>query len=719
MKRTLTLAALASALLLIFLLGNVLTPEYALRAQPGSTPTATRAGGALVATPTPMQSYAGKARAPEFPPGLDWINVDQPLTIAGLRGRVVLLDFWTYGCINCIHIIPDLKRLEAEFGDSLAVIGVHSAKFENEGDTDNIRMIAERYGLEHPVVNDRDYRIWSAYSVRAWPTIMVIDPEGKVLGYLAGEGVYDALQPVIEGMIAEFAAQNLMTSAPLPYSIEESAESSTSLDFPGKVLADAPGNRLFISDTNHHRVVVARLDTFEVLEVIGGADGQAGLTDGDYASAQFNWPHGLALDAASDTLYVADTGNHAIRAVDLAAQTVRTVAGTGEQNRNFRTRIQRGPAATMDLNSPWDIVFHEGILYIAMAGPHQLWALNIADGEIGTHAGSGAEGLVDGPQLQAQLAQPSGITVSADGETLYFADSESSSIRSSDVDPDGQVRTLVGVGLFDFGDVDGTGDEVRLQHALGVAAAPDGLLYVADTYNSKIKVVDPTTHESRTLFGGDHGLRDGKDPQFYEPGGLSYAEGKLYIADTNNHVIRIADLASGSVSTVKFPNEQALRLGPVSVVSKGTPIPAATDAPQPDFFGEVVRLEPVSAAPGAGRIVLDVLLPEGYALNDQAPFTMHVYNDNPVASVAAEANDLSITVPDMPVTVPVTLAEGEADVTIDAAIFYCEKVNENLCFPLNVRFVVPLSVEAGSTPDVLITYSVTPPVLPGNSLGGN
>ena len=396
-----------------------------------------------------------------------------------------------------------------------------------------------------------------------------------------------------------------------------------------------------------------------------------------------------------------------------------TAAGTGEQNREFRTRIQRGPAATMALNSPWDLVFHDGMLYVAMAGPHQLWALNTASGEIGVHAGSGAEGLLDGPQYDAQLAQPSGITISADGTTLYFADSESSSIRASDVDPDGEVRTLVGVGLFDFGDVDGIGDEARLQHALGVAAAPDGLLYVADTYNSKVKVVDPATRESRTLFGGDEGLRDGTDPQFYEPGGLSYAEGKLYIADTNNNAIRIADLAAGSVTTVRFPNEQALRLGTPSVAVKGTPGPLTNDAPPADFFGELVRLDPLSAAPGAGHIVLNVVLPEGYALNDQAPFTMHVYNDNPVASVASRDNDLRIVVPEMPVSVPVALAEGTADMTIDAAIFYCEKVNENLCFPLNVRFVVPLSVGAGSAPDIPITYHVTPPEVLGNTLGGD
>ncbi|MCC7209698.1 MAG: hypothetical protein IT323_20475, partial [Anaerolineae bacterium] len=239
-----------------------------------------------------------------------------------------------------------------------------------------------------------------------------------------------------------------------------------------------------------------------------------------------------------------------------------------------------------------------------------------------------------------------------------------------------------------------------------------------DTYNSKIKVIDPATRESRTLFGGDEGQRDGNDPQFYEPGGLSYADGKLYIADTNNNAIRVADLAAGTVSTVRFPNEAALRLTPPIATGKATPVPAATDTPPAEYYGEIVHLGPVSAAPGASQIVLNVVLPDGYAFNDQAPFSLHVYNDNAVAAVAPEDNDLRIVVPEMPVRVPVTLSEGNADVTIDAEIFYCEKVNESLCFPLSVRFVLPLSVSAGGAPEIALTYAVTPPQIPGNTLGG-
>ena len=658
-------------------------------------------------TPTPMQSYAGRVRAPEFPTGLDWLNVAEPLTIAQLRGKVVLLDFWTYGCINCIHIIPDLKRLEAEFGDALVVIGVHSAKFENEGDTANIRRIAQRYEIEHPIVNDRDYAIWTRYSVRAWPTVMVIDPLGRVLGYVAGEGIYNSLQPIIAGMIAEFEAQSLIDRTPILLSPEMARREGSLLAFPGKVLADAPGNRLFISDTNHHRIVIARLDSHEVLAVVGS--GQEGLQDGDYTAATFDWPHGLALH--DEILYVADTRNHAIRAIDLRTQTVTTIAGTGAQNRDYLNRLRGGPALEMPLNSPWDVAYHDGILYIAMAGPHQLWAFDLAAGTVNPHAGSGREGIIDGPLLEAQLAQPSGIVT--DGQRLFFADAESSAIRVADIDPQGEVRTIVGTGLFDFGDVDGVGDAVRLQHALGLTLGPDGLIYVADTYNSRIKVIDPATREARTLAGDGHGFRDGTEPQFHEPGGISYADGRLYIADTNNDAIRVLDLATGEVTTVIFPNPEALSRRPEA------PVFAGGDMPPAEWYGEIVHLESVAVAPGQGRIVLDVTLPEGYAFNGLAPFTMRAYNDNPVTRVADADNDLRIVLPEMPVIMPVTLAEGTAALTIDVALYYCEAVNETLCFPLNVRFTVGLEVRAGGGTDITIPYTVVPPELPGSNLGGN
>jgi DNA-binding beta-propeller fold protein YncE len=498
----------------------------------------------VTAQSTTGQSYAGTVRAPEFPP-LDWLNTDRPLRMADLRGKVVVLDFWTYGCINCQHVIPELKRLEAKYADELVVIGVHSAKFEHERDTDNIRQIVLRYELEHPVANDRDFAVWDSYAVRAWPTLVVVDPAGRIVGQRSGEGIYETFDEIIGSLVAKFDAQGQIDRTPLGLKLEKEAHPETDLSFPGKVLADAPGRRLFIADSNHNRIVVADLDTYQVQQVIGGLE--SGFADGDLA-ARFYHPQGMALSADGRVLYVADTENHAIRAVDLVEGTVETVAGTGQQTRSYPGG--GGPGTAVALNSPWDLERLGGDLYVAMAGSHQLWRMDLSSGIIAPWAGSGREGISGGPLATATLAQSSGLAT--DGEWIYFADSESSAVRAASLEAGGKVRRIVGTGLFDFGDVDGVGDQVRLQHPLGVAYNPvDGLLYVADTYNGKIKTVDPATRRAQTLLGGEeHGWRDGREPLFYEPGGIDLAEGRVYVADTNNHAVRVIDLATLETSTL-------------------------------------------------------------------------------------------------------------------------------------------------------------------------
>ena len=238
--------------------------------------------------------YAGRPDlpAPEFPTGLDWINVPAPLTMAALRGKIVILDFWTYGCINCIHMIPTLQRLEAKYGDALVIIGVHSAKFANEGSTTSIRQIVQRYGLEHPVINDSDFRVWQAYGINAWPTFVVIDPRGNVLALQAGEIPFEAFDRLLSGMVDYFDSTGELDRTPLELALEGAGQPAGLLAFPGKVLADEAGGRLFIADSNHNRIVVADLDTYEVLDVIGS--GAAGLTDGAYDAASFDKPQGMA-----------------------------------------------------------------------------------------------------------------------------------------------------------------------------------------------------------------------------------------------------------------------------------------------------------------------------------------------------------------------------------------------------------------------------------------
>ena len=441
-----------------------------------------------------------------------------------------------------MHIFPQLRKLEEKYQEELVVVGVHSAKFTSEKDTANIEKAIRRLELEHPVVNDKDFRVWSQYSARAWPTLYVVDPEGNILGRHEGEITFDAFDRVIRDMITEFEVRGTLDRTPI-HGLSVHKEEGGTLSFPSKIIADEKGSRLFVSDSNHNRVLSISLDG-KILDVIGG--GHMGLEDGDYADAKFHHPHGLTL--SGDSLYVADTENHAIRRIDLRERRVETIAGTGEQARTFHD----GGVGSVDLNSPWDLTCLDGMLYIAMAGFHQLWVMHLESGYVGPFAGSGREGIKDGSLRNAMLAQPTGIDT--DGDTIYFADSETSAVRTVTRGESGKVNTLVGTGLFDFGDKDGVGDRALLQHVQGVCWH-EGMLYVTDTYNNKIKRIEPLTQAVVSFTGlGDTGFEDGpaRAALFYEPEGLAIANGKMYIADTNNHAIRVATLSTGSVSTLEL-----------------------------------------------------------------------------------------------------------------------------------------------------------------------
>ena len=443
-----------------------------------------------------------------------------------------------------MHVFPQLRKLEQKYSAELAVLGVHSAKFPAERATENVRQAILRYEIEHPVANDRDFEVWQQYAVRAWPTLIFIDPEGKVIGKHEGEVALEPFDDFIANLVREYDERRLLDRRPLKYHLEREKELERPLSYPGKVLADADSKRLFVADSNHNRVVVASF-AGDVLEVIG--DGRKGPADGVYSEARFNDPQGMALDG--EYLYVADTKSHAIRLVDLANKHVKTLAGIGEQASMFH---DGGRAPGIALNSPWDLALHEGTVYIAMAGFHQLWRLELDTMEVRPHAGSGRERILDGPHQMAALAQPSGIAT--DGRKLYFTDSETSAVRSADLGRDGVVSTIVGLDLFTFGDLDGVGDEVRLQHPLGIEVQGERLL-IADTYNNKIKTISPIDRTAKSLLGtGQAGHVDdpGGQARFHEPGGLSAAAGRIYIADTNNHAIRVADLETREVTTLEL-----------------------------------------------------------------------------------------------------------------------------------------------------------------------
>jgi DNA-binding beta-propeller fold protein YncE len=489
--------------------------------------------------------YAGTVRAPQFPEGKDWIG--DPVSLADLRGKIVLLDFWTYCCINCMHILKNLHEIEQRHRQELVVIGVHSAKFPAEQQTSNLRAAVERLGIHHRVINDGDHTLWDAYAVRAWPTLMLIDPSGRVIGKHEGEFELESFDQFISEAIAEFDAEGKIDRTPLPEP-EQTEPPSTFLRFPAKVAVDNRFKRLFVADTSHHRIVEADFSG-NVRHIYGGD--AAGFVDGPKGTGRFDRPHGLALAEDGRTLAVADVGNHAVRAIDLETGAIDTLAGTGEQGFDREGGI--GPETA--LASPWDLIWQGGKLWVAMAGWHQLWVYDPATNVIDIAAGTGAESIHDGTLIESTFAQPSGITLA--GNTFFIADSESSAIRAVDPRED-RVRRLVGRGLFTFGDIDARGDSVRLQHPLGVAGMGEGehaQVYIADSYNNKIKVLAPLTRAVTTLFGaGDAGQDDGDadEATFWEPGGLALAGDRIFVADTNNHALRVCDLVANRVTTLEL-----------------------------------------------------------------------------------------------------------------------------------------------------------------------
>ena len=611
----------------------------------------------------------GRVRAPELTGAKSWLNTDKSLSIAGLKGKIILLDFWTYGCINCIHIIPKIKELEAKYANQLVVIGVHSAKFDNEKDTENIRKIIVRYGVEHPVVNDANFKIWDSYAIRAWPGLVLIDPDGYIVGRWFGEGQFLTIETQITQAIAEFRKKGNLNEQPLKFALEKAKVGDLPLAFPGKVLADEESKRLFISDSNHNRIVVTDFDG-KLIETIG--NGKVGAKDGDFAGASFNRPQGIALDG--ENLYVADTENNLIRRVDLKAKKVETVAGTGKLE-DF-TGLG-GNAATSALSSPWDLTLVDRTLYIAMAGSHQIWRMDLDKNRIEPYAGTRAEARYDGIVEESAFAQPSGIV--SDGKHLFIADSESNIIREIDILP-GVVKTLVGGDLFEFGDVDGTGDDVRLQHPLGVVLY-DGKILIADTYNHKIKLLDTEKRTVTTFLGtGKSGQVDGKTPAFYEPAGLSIADGKLFVADTNNHAVRVIDLQTKETATLKIEGLTS----PVEIKDE-----AAGFSPNT----KEIKLDVQEVAANAQTsLVFNVKLPEGFHLNLSAPqrYEMSVETGKNIKIATAKQKFTKL-----PLNIPFqTTKAGSAVLQAKMSVYYCREDNTGTCQIKTLVWKIPIKVVA-------------------------
>ncbi|MFH1742575.1 MAG: thioredoxin-like domain-containing protein [bacterium] len=614
--------------------------------------------------------------APPLTGGLAWFNTDRPLRFdQELRGHVVLLDFWTYCCINCMHVLPELAELEERYHDEpFIVIGVHSAKFENERSPENVRTAILRYNIQHPVVVDRDFTIWRSYGVRAWPTLMLIDPEGKVALSVSGEGHTAMLDDAIRSLLDEHRRKGTLAAEPLRPPKEAQVQSSSGLLFPGKVLVDNESGRLFIADSGHHRIIIATLDG-SVTSVVGS--GEKGLQDGPFASARFSNPQGMTL--LGTTLYVADTDNHSLRAVDLTKSTVTTISGTGKQVWDL-TGGRRG--TRQPLNSPWDVLAVDRAVYIAMAGSHQIWVYNPETQVAEAFAGTGREGIVDGHRTKAALAQPSGLC-HLKGH-LYFADSEVSAVREIDLNR-GNVRTLVGEDLFEFGDVDGDRTTARLQHCLAVAPWRGNML-VADTYNHKIKLIDPVQGGARTLFGtGKAGLGDPTgEPAFYEPGGLSVLGNLLFVADTNNHRVVRIDLSNQRWEEFHlsgFENTES---------------------------GEQTRrkVQKVSIRPGQVQIDIDVTLPPGAKLAPGFPFRYKLGGDGLLSSHSRNWVDTGTAGFPVRINAQVLDSKMSGELHVDFDLAYC-LTESGVCVPARLGWAVPVEVTATGDSQISLSEKIS------------
>ncbi|KAG9457803.1 hypothetical protein H6P81_002311 [Aristolochia fimbriata] len=661
-----------------------------------------------------LEARGAGRTVPEFPSKLDWLNTAPLQWRRDLKGKVVLLDFWTYCCINCMHVLPDLEFLEKKYNDKpFTVIGVHSAKFDNEKDVEAIRNAVLRYNITHPVVNDGDMYLWRELGINSWPTFALVGPSGKVIAQIAGEGRRKDLDDLIEAALQFYDGKKILDNARIPIALERDNDPRlvrSPLKFPGKLAVDAINNRLFISDSNHNRIVVTDLAGNFILQV--GSTGEEGLLDGNFDNATFNRPQGLAYNPKKNLLYVADTENHALREIDFVKETVQTLAGNGTKGSDY-SGGRKG--SDQVLNSPWDVCFEpiNQIVYIAMAGQHQIWEHHTTDRVTRVFSGDGFERNLNGSSATGtSFAQPSGISLSPDLQEAYIADSESSSIRGLNLKTGGS-RLLAGgdpvfaENLFRFGDHDGVGSEALFQHPLGVLCGKDGQIYITDSYNHKIKKLDPVSRRVVTIAGsGTAGFKDGSSTaaQLSEPSGIVDAgNGRLFIADTNNSLIRVLDFNSDE------PVLRTLELKGVQPPSPKSKSLRRLRRRQPADT-EVVRVDGGSS--NSGNMYLKISVPEGYHFSKEAQSKFDVEVE-PESSAVIEPSS-GVLDPEGSASLHFKRSSSSsATGKINCKVYYCKE--DEVCLYQSLAFEVPFQEAQGdetTTNDITLSYIVTPKTPP-------
>jgi thiol-disulfide isomerase/thioredoxin len=640
-------------------------------------------------------------KTPDFRKQQDWFN-SAPLSFEReLKGKITVLDFWTYCCINCIHILPDLAFLEKKFEhDPVAFVGVHSAKFDNEKDSENIRQAIIRYEITHPVVNDIELFLWNSLSIRSWPSLAVIGPKGNLLTIFSGEGQRDNLDHFIAAAL-EFYSSSELNNTPLDIVLEKEKNVPTSpIRFPGKLALDQEGKRLFISDSNQNRILITDLEG-QLIDLIGS--GIPGLNDGSYAEAQFNRTQGLAYH--DNKLYVADTENHAVRLVDLSQHRVHTLIGTGIQGRDYQGGRH---GKEQEISSPWDLVLSDELLYVAMAGTHQIWAYNFSTDIMQVFSGYGAEQNFNSHNpLKAAWAQPSGLSI-GDG-VMFVADSESSSVRSIDLQ-NLHSKTLVGgdnsnpYNLFSYGDIDGQGDRAKLQHALGVVWWKEKKrIIVADTYNHRLKLLNPEDNTIEKWVGsGKSGYLDGigLETEFSEPSGFALDDEnqKLYVADTNNHFIRLINLKNNQVSTLQVMNNIPK---PKTEENARLTDPVRT---------RVVTSSELRVSPGSeGVISLQIELPQDYHYIEGPLSKWHVLDITSKGLSLLSNDKTGLLLEEQNVSIPFKVGDEfkEGKIELEAVIYYCQE--NNACFVDSIFFEIPITIGEKSEASVLLIHKIDVP----------
>ena len=521
-----------------------------------------------------------------------WLNSDRPLTQDDLRGRVLVLHFWSRNCIECVESAAAISQIEAENQGKLSVIGIFSPKLDAEKERQVAASLLHRRGLRQLTALDKDFRVWREFSVRDWPTTMLIDPLGHIFARYSGKIDLRKFRGDLERLLSTFPKPRVDPPLPYRFIVGPESELASVMRFPAKVSGE--NGVLWVADSANHRVLGMDEYSGKILHVIG--EGIPGLKDGDFRQARFRYPRGIL--AHKGRIFVSDTGNHALRRIDLGRRQVVRVAGTGV--RGLWSEFQRGKALETPLDTPLDLALAPAgkNIYVSMAGPHQIWSFDPDRGELARAWGNGKEGSEDGPNPMVEFMQPTGMV--AVGKEFYLTDAIANSLRR--IGKDGAVKTLIGGELSSFGFSDGGIDRGTMQSPEAVGQELGGLV-LADALNHAIRFYDSEKRSLSTLVGGQGpGHADGSfaEARLFEPSGIYSHGGKVFIADSGNHAIRVMNRRGRRLSTL-----------PVAF--------AGSELRTPDYSRFPAKVDPALALAAREPFTACLSVPEGWQLSKIAP----------------------------------------------------------------------------------------------------